>query len=74
MRPAIGGGPIDNVPLLIGFPIPDKIGGPNLRMHWLALLLPDNPALGNNRDSVIKNRADGWLTGIGILESATRPL
>ena len=43
LRPAIGGGPIDNMPLLIGFPIPDKIGGSNLRMHWLALLLPGNP-------------------------------
>ena len=29
--------------LLIGFPIPDKIGGPDLRMHWLALLLPEKP-------------------------------
>ncbi len=44
LRQAVGGRPIASTPLLIGFPIPDKIGGPNLRMHWLALRLPDNPA------------------------------
>ena len=27
--------------LLIGFPIPERVGGPNQRMHWLALRLPD---------------------------------
>lgn len=27
--------------LLIGFPIPERVGGPNLRMHWLALQLPE---------------------------------
>ena len=40
LRPAISSGTGGDWPLLIGFPIPDKIGGPNLRMHWLALGLP----------------------------------
>lgn len=26
--------------LLLGFPIPNKVGGPNVRLHWLALQLP----------------------------------
>ena len=34
-------GPQNYTMLLIGFPIPERVGGPNLRMHWLALRLPD---------------------------------
>ena len=45
LRNAIGKRFISNTLLLIGFPIPDKIGGPNQRMHWLALKLPDSPAV-----------------------------
>ena len=41
MRPAWGwlasGSPV----LLIGFPIPERVGGPDSRMHWLALQLPE---------------------------------
>ena len=51
LQKAIGSRHIYNTPLLIGFPIPDKISGPNLRMHWLALTLPDNPARPGFRDN-----------------------
>ena len=27
--------------LLVGFPIPERVGGPDSRMHWLALQLPE---------------------------------
>ena len=41
LRPAVGrlasGSPV----LLIGFPIPARVGGPDSRMHWLALQLPE---------------------------------
>jgi len=40
---------------LIGFPIPEKVGGPDVRMHWWALRLPifahgDNAPRGYRRD------------------------
>ena len=40
LRPLVVG-PQNHTMLLIGFPIPERVGGPNLRMHWLALRLPD---------------------------------
>ena len=43
LRPAVRNLAAGEAVLLIGFPIPDKIGGPDLRMHWLALLLPEKP-------------------------------
>ena len=43
LRPAVNNLTSGQAVLLIGFPIPDKIGGPGLRMHWLALLLPEKP-------------------------------
>ena len=43
LRPAVNNLANGQAVLLIGFPIPDKIGGPCLRMHWLALLLPEKP-------------------------------
>ena len=43
LRPAVNNLANGEAVLLIGFLIPDKIGGPDLRMHWLALLLPDKP-------------------------------
>ena len=45
--------------LLLGFPIPDTIGGPSARMHWLALSLPTinrNPQPGFR-----SNRQGQWL-------------
>ena len=52
LRPAVLR-PINYSMLLIGFPIPEKVGGPNLRMHWLALRLPEqvfglHPGFRNN--------------------------
>ena len=43
LRPAINALANETAVLLIGFSIPDKIGGPDMRMHWLALLLPEKP-------------------------------
>ena len=43
LRPAIGNLAYEIAILLIGFPIPEKIGGPDARMHWLALRLPQRP-------------------------------
>ena len=43
LRPAVNNLANGNSVLLIGFPIPDIIGGADLRMHWLALLLPEKP-------------------------------
>ena len=43
LRPAIGSLAYETAVLLIGFPIPYKIGGPDARMHWLALWLPQRP-------------------------------
>ena len=40
LRPLVVGSPKPPI-LLIGFPIPERVGGPNLRMHWYALRLPD---------------------------------
>ena len=57
LRKAINGRRTANMPLLIGFPIPNKIGEPSLRMHWLALQLPDNPAGPGFRD----NEKGRWL-------------
>ena len=56
LRNAIGSQLIFNSPLLVGFPIPDKIGGPNLRMHWFALSLPSHPA---NQQSGFRNNEKG---------------
>ena len=45
--------------LLIGFPIPERVGGPNLRMHWLALRLPDRSS---GRQPGFRNNEPGrWL-------------
>ena len=45
--------------LLLGFPIPDLIGGPNLRMHWLALTLP---AIDRTPQPGFRNNQQGqWL-------------
>ena len=43
LRPAVNNLANGEAVLLIGFPIPDEIAGPTLRMHWLALLLPEKP-------------------------------
>ena len=43
LRPAIGSLAYEIAILLIGFPITEKIGGPDARMHWLALRLPQRP-------------------------------
>ena len=45
--------------LLIGFPIPEKVGGPDCRLHWLALQLPErSPRLKPG----FRNTGDGqWL-------------
>lgn len=43
LRPAISQIRVGNPVLLIGFLIPEKIGGPDVRMHWLALRLPQRP-------------------------------
>ena len=40
LRPAVVA-PQNYTMLLIGFPIPERVGGPDRRMHWLALRLPD---------------------------------
>ena len=45
--------------LLIGFPIPERVGGPDLRMHWLALRLPDRSS---GRQPGFRNNEQGrWL-------------
>ena len=45
--------------LLIGFPIPERVGGPNLRIHWLALRLPDH---NSGRQPGFRNNEQGrWL-------------
>ena len=45
--------------LLIGFPIPEKVGGPDCRMHWLALQLPEKSP---RRTPGFRNTSDGqWL-------------
>ena len=41
MRPAWGGLASGSPVLLIGFPIPERVGGADSRMHWLALQLPE---------------------------------
>ena len=45
--------------LLIGFPIPERVGGPNLRMHWLALSLPDQSFM--RRPGFRNNEKGKWL-------------
>ena len=45
--------------LLIGFPIPERVGGPNLRMHWLALRLPDRSSGG--QPGFRNNEQGRWL-------------
>lgn len=45
--------------LLLGFPIPDLIGGPDLRMHWLALALP--PVVKSPQDGFRGNLQGQWL-------------
>lgn len=49
----------DDIILLLGFPIPDTIGGPSVRMHWLALALP---TINRNPQPGFRNNRQGqWL-------------
>jgi hypothetical protein len=43
---------------LIGFPIPQTVGGPDVRIHWQALLLPD---LMPTQAAVASDRLIAWL-------------
>ena len=40
LKAVIGAATLDRDILLLGFPMPDKIEGPAVRMHWLALAIP----------------------------------
>lgn len=44
--------------LLVGFPIPEKIGQPAVRMHWLALEVPT--AIGRQEAGFRANRQGQW--------------
>lgn len=44
---------------LIGFPIPSTVDGPNVRMHWQAMLLPDLVA--DRRTAFAADRPLAWL-------------
>lgn len=58
LQPVINLGAVGDL-MLIGFPIPGKIGGPNLRMHWLALRLPEHS---NRAQPGFRNNETGrWL-------------
>ena len=58
LRPLVMGSHEPTI-FLIGFPIPEKVGGPNLRMHWLALHLPDRSSA---RQPGFRNNEQGrWL-------------
>lgn len=61
LRPAVNNLATGEAVLLIGFPIPDEIAGPTLRMHWLALLLPEKPYR-QTRGFQNSERAVGWRT------------
>ena len=59
LKPAIAqfanGSPV----LLIGFPIPERVGGPDCRLHWLALQLPERSL---RLKPGFRNTGDGqWL-------------
>ena len=58
LRPLVVG-PQNHTMLLIGFPIPERVGGPNLRMHWLALSLPDQSFM--RRPGFRNNEQGKWL-------------
>ena len=58
LRPLVVG-PRNHTMLLIGFPIPERVGGPNLRMHWLALRLPDQSFRG--QPGFRNNEQGKWL-------------
>ena len=58
LRPLVVG-PQNHTMLLIGFPIPERVGGPNLRMHWLALSLPDQSSM--RRPGFRDNEQGKWL-------------
>ena len=58
LRPLVVGSQ-NHTMLLIGFPIPERVGGPNLRMHWLALSLPDQSSL--RRPGFRNNERGKWL-------------
>ena len=55
----MGGPKLDWDILLVGFPIRDKIGGPAVRTHWLALTLP--PAYRFPQKGFRPNSLGKWL-------------
>ena len=58
LQTAISNRTVDNALLLIGFPIPDTIEGPDIRMHWLSLHLP---AMASQSPGFRNNAHGRWL-------------
>jgi len=47
--------------LLVGFPMPRVIGGPNVEMHWQPLMLPPIPRHGNVPNGLRNNQKGLWI-------------
>ena len=72
LKTIVGGPPLDWDILLVGFPIQEKIEGPKVRTHWLALTLPPDyrfPQKGFRPNSIGK-----WLAYRNLAIHDDRPL
>lgn len=59
MLPSLRGASTSNV-LLLGYPIPTRIGGPVKEVHWDAVLIPPVPAAAGKPPRGFRQNATGW--------------